>query len=345
MEGGKLTERAGTNVSGYEIAAWVLSAAALFLILHLHLLSALLSGLLVYELVHILTPFLRIRRLTGKRAKLVVVALLAVLVVLLLVSLIWGSVLFFRNEPESISALLKKMAEIIDGLRGKLPGWLVDFLPGDVEDIRTLAVGWLHEHAGEVQTVGRKAGRITAHVLIGLVIGGLISLREASPSHKFRPLAGALVGRISRMSDAFRLVVFAQIRISAINTVFAALYLAVLLPLLGIHLPLVKTMIAITFVTGLLPVVGNLISNSIITVVSLSHSPSVALGSLVYLVLIHKLEYFLNARIIGSQIRAHAWELLVAMLVMEAAFGISGVIAAPIYYAYIKSELSDRGLV
>ena len=33
------------------------------------------------------------------------------------------------------------------------------------------------------------------------------------------------------------------------------------------------------------------------------------------------------------------------MLAMEAAFGISGVIAAPIYYAYVKDELEDRGLV
>jgi predicted PurR-regulated permease PerM len=33
------------------------------------------------------------------------------------------------------------------------------------------------------------------------------------------------------------------------------------------------------------------------------------------------------------------------MLVMEAAFGVTGVIAAPIYYAYIKSELKERDLV
>ena len=33
------------------------------------------------------------------------------------------------------------------------------------------------------------------------------------------------------------------------------------------------------------------------------------------------------------------------MLVMEAAFGIAGLIAAPIYYAYLKDELSARGLI
>ena len=33
------------------------------------------------------------------------------------------------------------------------------------------------------------------------------------------------------------------------------------------------------------------------------------------------------------------------MLVMEAAFGIPGLIAALIYYAYLKNELTDCGLV
>ena len=47
----------------------------------------------------------------------------------------------------------------------------------------------------------------------------------------------------------------------------------------------------------------------------------------------------------GGQISARAWELLVAMLLMEAAFGMAGLIAAPIYYAYLKDELSARELV
>ena len=80
-------------------------------------------------------------------------------------------------------------------------------------------------------------------------------------------------------------------------------------------------------------------------IISLSHSLQVAIGSLGFLIIIHKLEYFVNARIIGGQIKARAWELLIAMVVMEAAFGAQGVIAAPIFYAYIKKELSDRELI
>jgi predicted PurR-regulated permease PerM len=70
-----------------------------------------------------------------------------------------------------------------------------------------------------------------------------------------------------------------------------------------------------------------------------------AIASLIFLVVIHKLEYFVNARIMGAQLHARAWELLLAMIAMEAAFGIPGVIAAPIYYAYLKKELSAQGLV
>jgi len=33
------------------------------------------------------------------------------------------------------------------------------------------------------------------------------------------------------------------------------------------------------------------------------------------------------------------------MLVMEAAFGIPGLIAAPIFYAYFKDQLHEKGLL
>ena len=52
-----------------------------------------------------------------------------------------------------------------------------------------------------------------------------------------------------------------------------------------------------------------------------------------------------NTVIVGGEIRAHAWELLLAMLVMEAAFGLSGLVAAPVFYAYVKRELVAQGWV
>ncbi len=342
----KITKVAAPTV--YEIAAWLLTAFALFFVLKFSLLPAVLAGLLVYELVHIITPMLA-RRLPSNKpshiSKLWAVAILVVIIVSLLAFAGAGLMAFFRSDSGSLTVLLAKMAQIIEDSRKILPAWLFEHLPADAIAFKEQASEWLRSHADELQVVGKEAGRATAHILIGMIIGGILAVRDAVAMDNFKPFARALACRGELFSDAFRRVVFAQLRISAINTVFTATYLALVLPLMGVHLPLIKTMIAITFVVGLIPVVGNLISNTMIVIVSLSQSLLVAVGSLLYLIVIHKLEYFLNARIVGSQIRANAWELLIAMLCMEAAFGIAGIVAAPIYYAYIKSELRGRDLV
>jgi predicted PurR-regulated permease PerM len=334
-----------TTARSYDIAAWLLTGAALLLVLQLHLLPALLAGLLVYELVHLLAPRLKIVRVRQEQGKLAAVAILALGVVVLLTLAVVGIIAFFRSEAGSIPTLLQKMADIIESWRTVLPAGVVEQLPEDVDELRETAVPWLRAHAGALQHAGAQAGRTLAHLLIGLGIGALVALYEVQPSEALGPLARALQERASRLGEAFRRVVFAQVRISAVNTILTALYLVVALPLAGVHLPLAKTMIAVTFVVGFLPVVGNLISNTIIVILSLSVSLSVAVASLVFLVVIHKLEYFLNAHLVGTQVHAHAWELLLAMLVMEAAFGIPGLIAAPIYYAYLKDELVSRKLV
>ncbi len=335
-------------VSVYEIAAWTLATLALLFILQFHILPAVLAGLLVFELVHIITPMLArcvLSKKPGNVSKLWAVAILVVIIVSLLAFAGAGLMAFFRSDSGSLTVLLAKMAQIIEDSRKILPAWLFENLPADAIAFKEQAPLWLRSHADELQLVGKEAGRATAHILIGMIIGGILAVRDAVAMDNFKPFARALACRGEFFSDAFKRVVFAQVRISSINTVFTAIYLALVLPMMGVHLPLVKTMIAITFVVGLIPVVGNLISNTIIVIVSLSQSLMVAGGSLLYLVVIHKLEYFLNARIVGSQIRANAWELLIAMLCMEAAFGLAGIVAAPIYYAYIKSELRARDLV
>jgi predicted PurR-regulated permease PerM len=136
-----------------------------------------------------------------------------------------------------------------------------------------------------------------------------------------------------------------RLKISAINTFFSAIFILGVLPLCGMHIPLAKTLVVFTFIFGLLPVIGNLISNTIVFISGLSVSLGVALIALLYLILIHKFEYFLNARIVGTKINANSWEILLAMLVFEAAFGLAGVVAAPIYYAYLKSELREAELI
>lgn len=326
------------------LASYVLAGLALWFVLKASLLVALFSGLLVYSLVHLLAPTIE-KKFSSTQSRAIVVVLLSALIILGISVGVWLLVAFLRSDAGSLQTLLQKLAGIIEASRSQLPAWVSTNLPDGVDALREWMIDWLHKHAGEAKLVGQEAGHVIVQLLLGMIIGSMVALQDATSDDSYRPFASAMLDRVVNLALMFRKIVFAQVRISLINTAFTAIYLLVVLPLAGVHLPLTKSMIAITFLAGLIPVVGNIMSNTLIVIVGLSHSLQIAVASLVFMVVIHKLEYFLNARIIGSQINARSWEMLTAIVLMEALFGLPGVVAAPVFYAYLKKELSDRCLV
>lgn len=333
------------RVTRQQWLSWTIVAIVLVLILELHLLPALLGGLVVYELVALLERVLRFTTLETGRLRAIAVTLLAAIVIALLVMLGIGGVAFFRHSTTAIPHLIDKLADALADAQLVLPDWIGNYIPTSPDEVRKVMQRVASQHGAMLSSAGREFGRVAAHILIGMVLGGLLALHHSVSVRRAGPLSVA-IGRSSlHFAAAFRRVVLAQGWIALVNTVFTAIYLLVGLRVFGVHLPLVKTLIAFTFIVGLLPIVGNLISNAAILAVSFTYSPAVTIASLVFLVAIHKLEYFLNAKIVGTHIRARAWEMLLAMLVMEAAFGIAGLVAAPIYYAYFKREFVRTGLI
>ena len=327
-----------------EYASWTMAILGMLFVLHFRLLPALIAGMMVYELARAFIPVFS-SHLSTSRARGGAVFLVILLAVGIAAAVVFSVIAYLKSEGGSLPVLLAKMADILQSSRAQLPHWLADYLPADTKAISNNLSAWLREHATELQRIGKETGHVLAHILIGMIVGAIISLNEIFSTNHHGPLAKALAERVFCLGEAFRRIVFAQVRISAINTALTALYLAVALPIFGISLPLTKTMIVVTFVVGMLPVLGNLFSNTVIFIISLAHSPFVAISSLSFLVLIHKLEYFLNARIVGSHINAKAWELLTAMVVMESAFGLAGLVAAPFCYAWLKDELKQRNLL
>ncbi|AQW67169.1 AI-2E family transporter [Pseudomonas fulva] len=326
------------------LASLIIVFAGLLLALPLKLLPSLLAGLLVFELVNMLTPRLQ-PLIAGQRARWLAVALLGTLVVISLALLIAGAFSFLLHEAENPGASLDKFMALVERARGQLPPFIEGYLPASAAEFKVAIGDWIKSHLSDLQLVGKGMAHMFVTLLIGMILGAIVALQRIPDISRRKPLAAALFERLSLLVQAFRNIVFAQIKISLLNTAFTGIFLAVVLPLFGVHLPLTKTLIVLTFLLGLLPVIGNLMSNTLITIVGLSLSVWVAAAALVYLIVIHKVEYFLNAKIVGGQIRAKAWELLLAMLVFEAAFGLPGVVAGPVYYAYLKSELRRMELV
>ena len=114
-----------------------------------------------------------------------------------------------------------------------------------------------------------------------------------------------------------------QVAISLINTVITSVVI------FALDLPYKVALVVAVFTFGLIPVFGNLISNSIIAITALMNNGHiVALFCLGYLVIIHKLEYFLNSKIIGVIIRFPIFLTLITLIVGEALFGFAGFILA-----------------
>jgi predicted PurR-regulated permease PerM len=237
------------------------------------------------------------------------------------------------------------VSRLLTDAQSRISPVMLHYMPTSIEELQREFLQWLREHVAMIQTVGKNAAHIFVTMLIGMILGAIVSLQRYDQDAQHAPLKSDLLQRIRLLGDAFRNVVFAQFQISLINTVLSGVFLFGILPLFDIHLPLAKTLVAFTFVCGLLPVIGNLISNTVIFIVGLSLSLWVGGLVLAYLIVIHKVEYFLNARIVGTRIKAKSWEVLLAMLIFESAFGLPGVVAAPIYYAYLKSELKAARLI
>lgn len=250
---------------------------------------------------------------------------------------------YLVNAPQQYRELLDYMARTVLELRLKLPADFATHLPEGVADIQRIIAAYLGAQAGALAMAGRAwlAGVLFAYV--GLLIGALAVVQPPAPARG--PLARQLALRISLFGEAFRHIVAAQFWIAAFNTLLTALFLLFVLPLWQLRLPYTPALITFTLVAGLLPIVGNLVCNAVITIVALSVSPLAAAACLGFLILIHKAEYLINAKVIGRRTQMAVWELLSAMIVAEAVFGPAGLVAAPLFYAYLKKELAAARLV
>jgi predicted PurR-regulated permease PerM len=351
VEPGETTaaRRARPRPSYEEFAAWILVGGLILYVLIERLVPAVVGGLALYlildRLAHSLT-----KRVPGTAARPLALILVGLVGGGFIVGAVALSVSFLRHHVDRIPAMMTQMADILQSTRAWLGDYGEQVIPEvltDAENIKGAVVDWLKQHAGALKVAGGTFGIGVIHLIMGMLVAILVFFRHVThPDERVRgTLAAALLEKVDRFAKSFSQIATAQIKISATNTLLTAIYLLIVLPAFGKRLPFSTTIVLVTFICGLIPVLGNLISNTVIVILSLGISVGTAIASLTFLVLIHKLEYLINSRIVGGETDSQAWEILLAILIGETAFGVSGVVMAPIIYAFIKRELRERGLV
>jgi predicted PurR-regulated permease PerM len=215
----------------------------------------------------------------------------------------------------------------------------------DFESLRTVVIDALKEEAHYLQDVAqfaRRTGAALVFSILGIVAAVSLFLKtgldpyrgtHAVKNNLYSISCDEVSTRFRDFYRSFATVMGAQITISLINTALSGLIVVV------VRMPHAPLLIAITFLCGLVPIIGNLVSNTIIVFVALTVSLKLAIGALVFLVLIHKLEYFLNSKIIGERIRNPVWLTLIALIIGERLMGIPGLILAPVVLNYLRVEM------
>jgi predicted PurR-regulated permease PerM len=315
-----------------------LLVASLFMVtVKLGMLPPLLCGLLSYSLV------LGISALTskGKRhshtSKMVGLVSIAALVSFALFVVYLGCSSFVRNS-NGLIGMLARMSDILLSVSGSIPSEYRHYFPDHPKLVSQIS-DWLKHHAYDLSSIGLGAIKTIGYCLLGVLLGSMIAVTSTNEitANTGKHLTG-LRHQVAGLRDAFLSVAAAQLPISLLNTVVTAVFLEYVLPHFFTPLPFSSALIVLTFAAGLLPVIGNLISNTAITIIALSQSTTIALICLLYLVVAHKAEYFVNAKLMGTRIQAATWELLLSMLIFERLFGPIGVVASPIFLAWLKVE-------
>jgi predicted PurR-regulated permease PerM len=212
----------------------------------------------------------------------------------------------------------------------------------DVETLKAATFDMIKDEFLFVGNFARTATTQFVFILIGIVVAVSLFLNPGVEKYSDKPKAPNLFTavtdeikvRFGLFYASFETVMGAQILISLVNTLLTAIFV------IAVALKHKTVVIGLTFLCGLLPIVGNLISNSIIVGIAFTISPHVAIAALAFLVLLHKLEYFLNSKIIGDRIKNPVWLTLLALILGERFMGIPGMILAPVVLNYIKVETS-----
>ena len=221
---------------------------------------------------------------------------------------------YMRHAKHTLPEQLREMEEndIIRRIREHLP---------DSSKLAERA----KEHAEAALHAVSMIGHLAMFALIALILAIIYTLEEHE-LHELhdridpKSLMGTVLRWLGYVAEAIRITIQLQLVVAAVNTV---LTLPVLL-ILGIHH--IPSLMILIFVSGLIPVVGNVVSGAVLSL--LAYQAKGVAGIAVFVVLtfvLHKIEaYYLNPRLTSKHVHLPGFAIVVSLICWEHLLGFVG---------------------
>lgn len=275
-------------------------------------------------------------------------AVVAAAVILLGIGLNSGVRFVVQTMTQQGPQLIEEALRNLNTVTASLPEVIRQHIPGKPSDLFRMISKDNSDFVGYIRNFGGASFFIFLQLVFALILGVSAALTVPgvnAPITASRPLAEAWLQTLENYVRCFTLLMGAQVYVSIWNTFCTAVFIYGILPAFDVVLPFRELLLMFTAVASLIPAAGNIMANTLILVLTIRYGVFVALGSVMYLFIIHKLEYFVNGYIIGRNVRASVPEMLIAIILGEVAFGLPGLITAPVTYAFLKMHWQRWGWV
>jgi predicted PurR-regulated permease PerM len=259
-----------------------------------------------------------------------------------------GIVLGVSGAALTLVAFLSagRLVQVIKETRSTLPDRIAAFrehplfleLQPHLPDSEQMVESAQH-YAANVATSAAALGHLVIYAIIGLILA-VVYFLETEQLRLFRQslAPGSFFGTLTRwgenLAEAVSLTVQLQFIVAAVN---AVLTLPVLL-LIGVpHVPMLMLLI---FLSGLIPVVGNLISGAVLSLVAYQTKGFFGVGLFIGLTFVlHKVEsYFLNPRLAARHVPLPGFVLILSLIAWEHVLGFVGLFVS-FPFLYVAGKL------
>lgn len=201
-------------------------------------------------------------------------------------------------------------------------------------------------YAGDALAYASAIGHIVVYATIGLILS-VVFLLEQEHLKEFhrkidaRSIHGTVIRWLGHLADAVVVTVQLQFIVAACNTVMT---LPVLLLLDIKH---IGPLMVLIFVSGLIPVIGNIVSGTVLSLLAYQAKGWLGVGILTALtVVLHKIEsYYLNPRLTARHVHLPGFILILSLIAWEHLLGFVGLFASfPILFiaGRIRAEFKEE---
>ncbi len=316
-------------------ACWVCFLALIFLFIGLGLIKFIvfllfihLANELLIKVLHKYLPFL------SRKTLLYITAMIFLFLTIILITFVLPA--FIKDLPQYANKFYEAFNYQFNAIIQYLN------ISYDVLDLKIKVFAWFRQNIAQtivyIQRVSMNIFLFIIAIIINFVIQNNIIKNDNKRIYTDNTLLSYLIAfttnKINSFYNHFKTVMSAQLIISLINTTLTFFILVIL------QIPHKISLMVLVFIFGLLPVIGNIISNTLICSAAFIWSGMWQVSAaLIFLISIHKLEYFLNSKIIGHFTSMPIYITLLSLLIGEMLFHISGMIIAVPTVLFIREEL------